>query len=296
MPGAVAGKRVIVTGASRGLGRAFACALAAEGAQLAINGRDADALAETARHIEQRGGRCAAVLGSVADESVAQRLVETCTREFGGVDALVNNAGGNRDRTLLKMSAEEFDEVIASHLRGSWACAKHAAQAMADAGAGGSIVNVTSNSGLTGSVGQTNYAAAKAGVVGMTFTWALELARYRIRCNAIWPLALTRMTEPVYARRRQEAEAAGRPVPTPQEAGFGAPQEVAALVVFLISDASAAVNGQVISFNGRKLALWSHPREINIARRERWTVADLIRDFASTAGAPLEEMYRASPV
>ena len=132
-------------------------------------------------------------------------------------------------------------------------------------------------------------------MVGMTFTWAQELSRYGIRCNAIWPLALTQMTEPVFARRKQQAEEAGDPVPQPQDAGFGDPDDVARLVSFLVSDAAAEINGQVISFNGRKLALWSHPREINIERRDEWTLDDLIRDFGGTTGKALEEMYRASP-
>jgi 3-oxoacyl-[acyl-carrier protein] reductase len=292
MAGLVAGKRVVVTGASRGLGRAFARALAAAGADVAINGTDPAKLAETEKLVTQAGRRCASVLGSIADEDVARRLVETCVEQLGGIDVLVNNAGVNRDRTLLKMSGAEFDEVIAVNLRGSWAAAKHAAAAM-QAG-GGHILNVTSNSGLTGSVGQTNYAAAKAGVVGMTLTWAQELARYRIRCNAIWPLALTDMTAPVYARRRQEAEDTGKPVPSAADAGFGDPGDVAALVVFLASDAVPDLNGQILSFNGRKLALWSHPREIGIERRARWSAEDLARDFAATTGRVLEPLYRAS--
>jgi 3-oxoacyl-[acyl-carrier protein] reductase len=289
-----AGKRVVVTGASRGLGRAFARALGAAGADLVINGKDPVQLAETEKLVTSAGARCASVLGSIADEDVARRCVAACVEQLGGIDVLVNNAGVNRDRTLLKMSGDEFDEVIAVNLRGSWAAAKHAAAAMQ--ASGGHIINVTSNSGLCGSVGQTNYAAAKAGVVGMTLTWAQELARYRIRCNAIWPLALTDMTRPVYARRCKEAEEAGRPVPAPADAGFGAPDEVAQLVVFLASDAAAELNGQIISFNGRKLALWSHPREIHIERRDAWTAEDLARDFHRTAGRELEALYRASAV
>jgi 3-oxoacyl-[acyl-carrier protein] reductase len=286
------GKRVVVTGASRGLGRAFALELARAGADVVINGTDAARLAETEKQVAAAGARCVAVPGSIADEAVAKRLVDRCVESLGGLDVLVNNAGVNRDRTLLKMSGEEFDEVIAVNLRGSWAAAKHAAAAMQERG--GQIVNVTSNSGLTGSVGQTNYAAAKAGVVGMTLTWAQELARYGIRCNAIWPLALTDMTRPVYARRCKEAEEAGKPAPAAADAGFGAPEDVAQLVVFLASDAAAELNGQIISFNGRKLALWSHPREIAIERRTAWSAEDLARDFRSTAGRSLEELYRAS--
>jgi 3-oxoacyl-[acyl-carrier protein] reductase len=286
------GKRAVVTGASRGLGRAFAVALARAGADVVINGTDAARLAETEGLVRATGRRCAKVQGSIADEDVAQRCAAAALEQLGGLDVLVNNAGVNRDRTLLKMSGEEFDQVIAVNLRGSWAAAKHAAAAMQERG--GVILNVTSNSGLTGSVGQTNYAAAKAGIVGMTFTWAQELARYKIRCNALWPLALTDMTRPVYARRCKEAEEAGRPAPAPADAGFGAPEDVAQIVVFLASDAAAQLNGQILGFNGRKLALWSHPREIAIERRPAWSAEELARDFSATAGRQLEELYRAS--
>jgi NAD(P)-dependent dehydrogenase (short-subunit alcohol dehydrogenase family) len=293
MTEALTGKRAVVTGASRGLGRAFARSLAGEGAKVVINATSAAGLEETATLISERGGTCEIVVGSVADEEVATQLIERCVSRFGGIDALVNNAGINRDRTLMKMSAEEFDDVVAVNLRGTWACSKHAALAMKESG--GCIVNITSNSGLTGSVGQTNYAAAKAGVVGMTFTWAQELSRYGIRCNAVWPLALTQMTDPVFTRRRKQAEEEGDPVPQPQELGFGDPDDVAQLIAFLVSDAASEINGQVISFNGRKLALWTHPHEINVERRDGWTLSELISDFGSTAGRSLEQMYRASP-
>ena len=282
---------VLVTGAARGIGLATARRFLQDGWQVALLDIDGPAQRDAARAL----GDADRVLPLTCDVAVVAEVDAAFAEvrdRFGTLHALVNNAGVNRDRTLMRMSGEEFDDVIAVNLRGTWACSKHAALAMKESG--GCILNVTSNSGLTGSIGQTNYAAAKAGVVGMTFTWAQELSRYGIRCNAIWPLALTQMTEPVFARRKQQAEEAGDPVPAPADAGFGDPDDVAPLVAFLLSDAASEINGQVISFNGRKLALWSHPREIQIERRDAWTLDDLIRDFGATTGQSLEAMYRAS--
>jgi NAD(P)-dependent dehydrogenase (short-subunit alcohol dehydrogenase family) len=195
----LAGKRIAVTGASRGLGRAFAVACAGAGADVVVNGRDSDSLADTSALVLAAGVRCEAVVGDVAEEAVCTAIVTRCVEAFGGIDCLVNNAGITRDRTLGKMSAEEFDNVIAVNLRGTWACAKAAALAMRERG--GSIVNVVSNTAFSGAIGQTNYAASKAGVAGMTRTWARELSRYEIRVNAIWPIAATDMTaHPAYRR------------------------------------------------------------------------------------------------
>src|SRR5215471_12712443 len=125
--GQVDGRRIVVTGASRGLGRAFAAALAGEGARLVLNGTNAALVEGLVSQIRDAGGTASAVVGSVADDGIAERLVTTCVEEFGGVDVVINNAGTVRDRTLLKMSPEEFDEVIAVNLRGTWSVSRHAA-------------------------------------------------------------------------------------------------------------------------------------------------------------------------
>ncbi len=128
-----------------------------------------------------------AVPGDVADPALAERAVSAALSEFGRLDVLVNNAGGVRDRTLLKMSDEEFDEVIAAHVRGPFLLTRACARAMRDRGEGGTIINIGSDSGLLGAFGQTNYAAAKGAVLGMTLTWARELERYGITCNCVLP-------------------------------------------------------------------------------------------------------------
>lgn len=281
------GKRIVITGSSRGLGRAFAVAMAKEGASLVLNGTNADALRDAETLVRKVGGKASSVLGSVADSAICAKLVQTCVEHFGGIDVLVNNAGVVRDRTLFKMTDAEFDEVIAVHLRGSWACGKHAALAMREAG-GGHIVNVISNSGLCGGFGQSNYAAAKAGMLGLQRSWVLELVRYGIRCNAFWPIAATDMTQVVFDNAARDAAAQGRAAPSPAELGFGSAEQVAQGMLWLLSDAAKHFNGQVMSFNGRKTALWTHPREVHEAfRPQGWTLEDLTRHYAAIAPEPL---------
>ena len=235
--GALDGRRIVVTGASRGLGRGFAEAVAAAGAQVVVNGTNADLLADVTGAIEAAGGTALSVTGSVADDDVAEELVYTCVDRFGGVDAVVNNAGIVRDRTLMNMSPDEFDAVVAVNLRGTWSVSRHAARAMKETG--GLLLQVVSNSAFVGSVGQTNYAASKAGVMGMLYAWDVELQRYGIRTNALWPIAQTDMTQVVFTNAAKRAEADGTPVPTPAELGFGTPETVAPIVVYLCSDRAA---------------------------------------------------------
>ncbi|MPZ24316.1 MAG: SDR family oxidoreductase [Dehalococcoidia bacterium] len=272
------GKRVVVTGASRGLGRAFAVALAAEGASVVINGTNEALLDETRRIIEDAGGTTITHVGSVAEHATCEQIIQACVDAFGGIDVLVNNAGIVRDRTFLKMSEADFDEVIAVNLKGTWACGQAAARAMSTQG-GGHIINIISAAGQLGAFGQNNYAASKAGAVALTFTWAIELPRYNIRSNAIWPLALTDMTDVVLQMARANAEKDGEPSVEPQDMGLGNPDEVATLLVHLCSDDAGWMNGQVLSFNGRRVALWTHPAEINERRRDHWTVEDFQRDL-----------------
>ncbi len=291
MTGLVAGKRVVVTGASRGLGREIARGLAKQGARVVINGTNAEKLSETASLIEAAGGEAVSQLGSVADHEACRQLIDRCVEEFGGIDVLINNAGLVHDRTLMRMTPQEFDDVIAVNLRGTWSCSHFAALAMKEGG--GHILNVLSGSAFTGPIGQTNYAAAKAGVAGMTRCWAHELERYGIRCNALWPLAVTDMTRVMIDRQTALAEKEGRPAPSPADMGLGSAEEVARMMVFLASDRAASLNGQIVSFNGRKMALWTHPREVNIEVREEWSLDDIAAEFFETAGREPQKIYKA---
>ncbi len=271
-------KRIAITGSSRGLGRAFAIACAENGAKVVINGTNDAALSEVDAVIKGQGGAVEKVLGSVAEESVVQSLVDTCVSSFGGIDAIVHNAGIVRDRTLMKMTAQEWDEVIAVHLRGAFLTTKYAALAMKDNG--GHIVQITSGSGLAGGFGQTNYGAAKEGMMGLLRSAVLELTKANIRINSMWPVADTDMTQVVFERAGAMAEKAGKKAPMPAELGFGAPEEVAQGLVWLLSDHAGHLNGQILSFNGRRTALWAHPHEEYIKFSDTpMTVEDFIAHF-----------------
>ncbi|MCC5885904.1 MAG: SDR family oxidoreductase [Gammaproteobacteria bacterium] len=288
----LAGKRVVVTGSSRGLGRAFAMEMAAEGAKVVINGTDAQALAEVEGAISKAGGDVVAVRGSVAEESVCQSLVDTCVEAFGGIDIMVNNAGIVRDRTLLKMTMQEWDEVIAVHLRGAFGCTRAAATAMREAG-GGHIVQIISASGLAGGFGQANYAAAKAGMMGLLRTCVLELSRFGIRNNAFWPIAETDMTQVVFERARAQADDKGEQAPDPVQLGFGKPEEVAQGLIWLTSEDAQRFDGQCMTCNGRKVALWTHPEERYVKFSEQaLSVEAISKHFAAATPLPINRPQR----
>ncbi|HEX4466712.1 MAG TPA: SDR family NAD(P)-dependent oxidoreductase [Solirubrobacteraceae bacterium] len=288
--GGLLGERAIVlTGASRGLGNAVARALAEQGASLVINARDGERLEALAAELSGLGGRVIAVAGSVAEEALAAELVSRCVEEFGRIDVLINNAGVVRDRTTLRMSAEEFDDVIAVNLRGTWLCGREAARAMRDGG--GHLINVISNVAFHGSIGQSNYAASKSGAAALTRAWAYELGRYGIRSNALWPIALTDMTQVVVERAEQIAEQQGQPAPSAATIGLGDPAEVAKVLVYLSSDLAADINGQILTFNGGRLALWTHPQEVEVRERESWTVEQIAEVFSGPGAAAQQSMY-----
>jgi NAD(P)-dependent dehydrogenase (short-subunit alcohol dehydrogenase family) len=272
------GKRAVITGSSRSLGRHFALAMAREGASLIINGTNAAALETTAEELRALGAQVHSVPGSVADSAVCSELVTTCVDKFGGIDIMVNNAGIVRDRTLMKMSDEDFDEVIAVDLRGPFMCTRQAAQAMREQESGGHIIQITSASGLIGNFGQTNYAAAKAGLMGMMYTAAKELARYNIRSNAMWPVARTDMTQPLVDKADMSAK----------DMGFGEPEDVAQGLVWLASDAAAAMNGQCLTCNGHKVALWRSPAEDHVKHQDTaLSIEDIEAHFAGVEPLPV---------
>jgi NAD(P)-dependent dehydrogenase (short-subunit alcohol dehydrogenase family) len=262
------GTVAIVTGSGRGLGLAYARALAASGAAVIVNDVDADVAAQAADAITEAGGHAIAVVGAVGSSEVAQELVDSAVREFGRLDILVTNAGILRDAMVWKMSDDDFDAVIRVHLRGTFTCVRAAAVRMREQGDGGRIICVGSPTGQVGNMGQTNYAAAKSGIVGMVRTWALELARAKVTVNAIIPVAATAMTEQApFLKPYVNALEAGDPLPpyARRELSFGTPDEVAGLVVFLASEGAGDVTGQAIGLGGDRLAIWSHPSEAEVA-------------------------------
>jgi len=250
----------VVTGSSRGLGRAFASALAAAGGRVVVNGTDPRTTQAAASAIREQGGQAIACPGSVADPEFCERLVQACVGEYGGIGLLVNNAGITRDHSLTRMTAAEWDEVIAVHLRGTWACGVAAARAMRNSG--GAILNITSGAGLFGTFGQANYAAAKAGIIGLTRVMDMEFARFGIRVNALAPVARTDMTA-VFDRGDVSHELA-----------FPPPESVAPIVVYLASEAARHLHGQILSFDGTQLSVWSHPEPTSTwTRPDGWTSA-----------------------
>ena len=290
----LSGKAAIVTGAGRGLGRAYAVALSAAGAAVVVNDLDADAASETVGLVTGAGGRATAVAAPVGDAEVAEDLVATAVDAFGRLDLLVTNAGVLRDGVLWKMRDEDFDLVTRTHLRGTFVCARAAAVRFREQGEGGRIVVVGSPAGQHGNFGQTNYAAAKAGIAAFARTWAMELARARVTVNAIIPTAWTQMTAtiPIYAPLVEAVEA-GEPLPRQvrQAHAIGMPEDSASLVVFLASDAAADITGQAIGIGGDKLSLYSHPAEVAAAFHEGGWTPELIAENWSTTMASMTQPY-----
>lgn len=280
------GRVAIVTGAGRGLGLAYASALAAAGAAVVVNDADPDAATSAAASI---GGSAVAEPGAVGPAAVADRLVERAVAEFGRLDVLVTNAGVLRDRMLWKMSDEEFDTVIDVHLRGTFTCVRAAVRRMREQADGGRVIVVGSPAGQRGNIGQTNYSAAKAGIVAMARTWSMECARAGITVNAVVPVAATAMTAtiPAFAPHVEAWQRDGTPLPDWLRSGegFGGPEDAAGLVVFLASAESARVTGQAIGVGGDKLSLWAHPEEVTMSYRDGGWSADAIAGaWATTVG------------
>jgi 3-oxoacyl-[acyl-carrier protein] reductase len=270
----------VVTGSGRGLGRAYALGLAAAGASVVVNDIDADVAGEVVDEIERANGRAATCVAPVGPTGTAEQLVATAVDTFGRLDIMVTNAGLVRDRSLKKMNDDDFDAVIDTHLRGTFTCGRAAAQHFAQQGEGGRLILVGSPAGQYGNFGQTAYSAAKAGIVCLARTWAMELAKDAVTVNAIIPIALTRMvaTMPGMAEVVEQVEQ-GAPVPPElRRRGIGSAVDVASLVVFLASDAAADISGQAIGLGGDKLALWTHPSEAATVLRDGGFDPDAIAD------------------
>ena len=239
------GRVAIVTGGSRGIGRAIATLLAEDGAAVVVSGRDADRLQRTAKELEALGS---AVLGVVADVAIredAERLVDSTRQRFGRVDILVNNAGVIRDGLLVRLRDEDWDRVIDVNLRGAFLMTRSATKLMIRQKSGGRVINIASTAGAMGNAGQANYSAAKAGLIGFTKATARELAHWTILVNAVAPgLIETDMTAAISQDAR--AELLGQ-VPLKR---IGTPRDVAEVVRFLAGDGAAYITGQVFHVNG----------------------------------------------
>lgn len=294
------GKVAVVTGSGRGLGLAYAGALAAAGAAVVVNDADADAAEAAVAQITDGGGTAVAEVGRVGSADAADQLVKRAVATFGRLDIMVTNAGILRDRVLWKMTDDDFDAVVETHLRGTFTCVRAAVRQLRDQGDGGRVIVIGSPAGQRGNFGQTNYTAAKAGIVGMVRTWAMECAKAGITVNAVVPVAATAMTEtiPAFAPYVQAWRDRGEPLPGWLRAGegFGAPEDAAGLVVFLASAASAGVTGQAIGIGGDKLSLWSHPQEVAVAYHDGgWSADDIAAAWATSVGARPETVGIPAP-
>lgn len=240
----MSGQVALVTGASRGLGKAMAIALAENGANVACLARSADKLQETVREIEAAAGQAQACPCDVTDRQAVDQLVDGLVEQWGKLDIVVNNAGITRDTLLPRMSDEEWDDVINTNLRSAFLFCRAASRYMMRARYG-RIINITSVSGLIGNPGQTNYSASKAGLIGLTRSLSRELAGRKVTINAVAPGFIeSDMTATLGEVVKEEAK---KRIPAKR---LGTPEEVAAAVVFLASPAAAYITGQVITVDG----------------------------------------------
>jgi 3-oxoacyl-[acyl-carrier protein] reductase len=242
----LAGKVALVTGASRGIGRAIAEDMAANGAKVVVNYHSSEAAAqEVVAGIEAKGGTAVAVKADVSDLPQAQALVKATLDQFGQLDILVNNAGITRDNLLMMMSEGEWDDVMSANLKSLFNCCKVALRPMIRRKQGGRIINISSVVGLAGQGGQTNYAASKAGIIGFTKSLAKEVGPRKITVNAIapgfFPTALTAVLSDELVQKALEFIPLGR---------LGELEEVAHLATFLASDRAAYITGEVIRIDG----------------------------------------------
>jgi NAD(P)-dependent dehydrogenase (short-subunit alcohol dehydrogenase family) len=270
--GMMEGKVAVVTGAGRGVGRGVALELARAGAAVVVNdlgvsltGEGESAVAdEVVAEVEALGGRAVASRDSVSSWEGAHKIAQAALDSFGRIDAVVNNAGNLRDGLFHKMTEEEFDSVLAVHLKGSFNVSRAAAPHFKSQ-ASGAYVHMTSTSGLIGNFGQANYSAAKLGIVGLSKSIALDMQRFNVRSNAVAPFAWTRMIDSI-------------PTQTPEQQkrveGLKklVPEKIAPFVVALLSDAGQSVTGQIFGVRNNEIFLFSQPRPIRSAHAsDGWT-------------------------
>lgn len=278
MPSMLENKTVLVTGAGRGIGREMALLMARHGARLVVNdpGVSLEGTDETegpanevVREIKAAGGEAVADYGSVSDPAAARAMVARAVDTFGQIDVVVNNAGILRDVIFHKMSDEDWDSVIKVHLYGSYYVSRAAAEHFRKQESG-TFIHMTSTSGLVGNPGQANYSAAKLGIVGLSKSLALDMAKFNVRSNCIAPFAWSRMIGSIPNTPDQEERLKGLRALTPDK--------IAPVAVFLASDDSKEVNGQIFAVRGNEIFLMSQPRPLrSVHRSEGWT-PETLRD------------------
>ncbi|KLU08344.1 SDR family NAD(P)-dependent oxidoreductase [Kocuria sp. SM24M-10] len=295
----LAGKVAVVTGSGQGLGLAYAQELARQGAAVVINDVNQDTAEAAVASIAEAGGRAVAVVAPVGSTETATALVNGAVEAFGGLDILVTNAGVLRDKSVLKMTDEDFDLVVQVHLRGTFTCVREAYRYFKDNGIPGRIITIGSPTGQYGNFGQTNYAAAKAGIVGMVRTWALEMRKAGVTVNTVVPVAATAMTETVpYFASAVEADRAGEPMPAffRHDLGFGTAGDVAGLIAYLASEEAAGITGQAIGVGGDRLQVFSHPTPVATEYRDGgWSFQALREAFPAIIEETLQPVGEKLP-
>jgi NAD(P)-dependent dehydrogenase (short-subunit alcohol dehydrogenase family) len=294
-------KVAVVTGGGRGIGRGISLALAAHGARVVINdlggnpdgtGSSQDPAFQVAEEIKKAGGQAAPNFDSVASMEGGERIIKTALDSFGRIDILVTCAGILRDRMMFNMTEQEWDAVLAVHLKGTFACMKHAAIAMRQQ-RWGRIITFTSESGLRGNVGQINYGSAKSGIGGLTKAAALDLGRFGITVNAIAPRAATRMTAAIPTQARQEIRGVAS-IPTDDFIAVASapelsPDDIAPFVVYLCSDLAGNINGQFFVVYGGVISSLLPPRIIRAMYKPgRWILDELIEQVPLKLTAGVE--------
>ena len=268
--GLLTGKVAVITGAGQGIGKSHALAFAKEGAKVVVNdlgtnrhgeGTPTKVADDVVKEIKAAGGTAVANYDSVATVAGGKNIVETAIKSFGKIDILVNNAGILRDKTIYKLTEQEWDLVIQIHLKGTFCCTQPAIMFMKENGIKGRIINTSSLSGLIGNFGQSNYASAKAGIYGFTRVIALEGQKYGITCNAVAPVAKTRMTEDL-----------------PMFQGMGddlGPECISPIVVYLATDLAQEITGKIFGVQGNKLFMYEMKIKDGAEKANIWTPQEI---------------------
>ncbi len=298
MAGIVAGKVAIVTGAGRGIGRAISLLLAAEGAKVLVNdvgaaldggGADAGPAQQVVEEIKNKGGQAVASTLSISEPENADKIVKAALDAFGRVDILVNNAGILRDRIFHKMSWSDWKDVIDVHLNGSFNMSRAVAGPFRERNAG-AMVHMTSTSGLIGNYGQANYMAAKMGIVGLSRSIALDMARFNVRSNCIAPFAWSRMIGSIPTETEEEKKRV-------EKLQQMTPEKIAPLVVYLASDRAAGVSGQIFSVRNNEIFLFNQTRPIRAMHRaDGWTPEKIDAQLKGAFGPSLTPLDRSGDV